>query len=66
MRIRLSSKLGTLIFKLSHLLYKICQNLWEILIVCNHCGRDVGFVSVVSKYGFNCWDCHNRLTKNDS
>ena len=63
MRIRRSSKLGKLIFKVANLLYRISQELWAVIIVCNHCGRDVGFSSVVSKYGFNCWECHYRLEK---
>jgi hypothetical protein len=63
MRIRKSTTMGKFLYKLSHLLYRLSRVIWRILIVCNHCGRDVGFNSVVSKYGFNCWDCHNRLQR---
>jgi tRNA(Ile2) C34 agmatinyltransferase TiaS len=43
--------------------YKIARYFWNKTTVCNHCGRDVGFNSCVSRFGFNCWDCHDKLVR---
>ena len=49
--------------KLGKKFYKITQFFWKKAIVCNYCGRDVGFNSCVSRFGFCCWDCQDKLTR---
>lgn len=50
------------IFKsLGDYFYRIARYFWSITTVCNYCGKDVGFNSVVSSYGFTCWKCKERL-----
>ena len=50
--------------KLGNFFYKIARFFWNIAIVCNYCGKDGGFQdSVVSRYGFTCWKCKERLDK---
>jgi hypothetical protein len=35
--------------------------LWRYLSgVCDSCGRHVGFDSVISRHGFQCWPCHDK------
>ena len=40
-------------------LHPIVKLVWKHMIWCNHCGKDIGFNSVISRFGFNCWDCHD-------
>lgn len=65
MRILKSSFLGKVLHSCAKALYSLTKKIWKILILCNYCGRDCGFDSVVSEYGFTCWDCLERLQKRD-
>jgi len=65
MRVRLNTISGKLLYRLSKLLYSLTQKIWRVLIVCNYCGTDCGFHSSVSRYGFTCDYCLNRLQRNE-
>lgn len=49
--------------KLSRFFYSVARAIWREMGVCNHCGADCGFRSTVSRHGFNCQECHDRLTR---
>jgi hypothetical protein len=38
--------------------------IWRFLIgVCDSCGKHVGFNSVISRHGFQCWPCNEKSNR---